>query len=214
MKQFRLKEMTLLSLRDRRSRKVIFSPTRTVIIGTNETGKSCLIKSIYHTFGAEPHKLHPDWLDAQPISVIKFTVDDESFVIFRQEKTFALFDSNDQMIGKYAKVSDVGSKLAELFDFKLELRDHKKKVVTPPPAYLFLPFYMDQDVSWQRNWDSFKSLYLPKNRLDIVNYHTGIRPNQYYQTKNEKFLEARQELSFPKIKSENHDEGQHKTMKI
>jgi hypothetical protein len=185
MKQFKLKEMTLLSLKERRSRKVTFSPTRTVIIGTNETGKSCLIKSIYYTFGAEPHKMHPDWLDAQPISVIRFSVDDEDYVIFRQEKTFALFDNNDDMIGKYIRVSDIGAKLAELFDFKLELRDHQKKVVTPPPAYLFLPFYMDQDVSWQRNWDSFKSLYLPKARLDIINYHTGIRPNQYYQTKNE-----------------------------
>lgn len=185
MKQFKLKEMTLLSLKERRSRKVTFSPTRTVIIGTNETGKSCLIKSIYYTFGAEPHKMHPDWLDAQPISVIRFSVDDEDYVIFRQEKTFALFDNNDDMIGKYIRVSDIGAKLAELFDFQLELRDHQKKVVTPPPAYLFLPFYMDQDVSWQRNWDSFKSLYLPKARLDIINYHTGIRPNQYYQTKNE-----------------------------
>src|ERR1700731_4901932 len=99
MKQFKLEEMTLLSLKERRSRKVTFSPTRTVIIGTNETGKSCLIKSIYYTFGAEPHKMHPDWLDAQPISVIRFSVDEEDYVIFRQEKTFALFDSNDDMIG-------------------------------------------------------------------------------------------------------------------
>jgi hypothetical protein len=89
------------------------------------------------------------------------------------------------MIGKYVKVSEIGAKLAELLDFKLELRDRQKKIVIPPPAYLFLPFYMDQDVSWQRNWDSFKNLYLPKDRLGIVNYHTGIRPNKYYQTKNE-----------------------------
>lgn len=185
MKQFKLKEMTLLSLKEKRSKTVKFSPTRTVIIGGNETGKSCLLKSIYHTFGAEPHKLHPDWLEAQPISLIHFSIDDDEYWIFRQEKAFALFDTNSNLIGKYLKVSELGSELAKLFDFKLELTDRENKIVTPPPAYLFLPFYMDQDNSWHRNWDSFARLYLPKARLDIINYHTGIRPNKYYQAKNE-----------------------------
>ncbi len=185
MKEFKLKELLLISMKERRSKKILFHPERTVIIGGNETGKSVLLKSIYYTFGAEPHKLHPDWLSAEPISIVKFSVDGENLTIFRKEKVFALFDETNLPIGIYSRVSDLGSALADIFGFKLQLPNATGQVVTPPPAYLFLPFYMDQDKSWSANWESFQKLYLPRTRLDVVNYHTGIRPNEYYTAKNE-----------------------------
>lgn len=185
MKEFKLKEILLLSLKEKKSKKVKFHQTRTVIIGGNETGKSVLLKSIYYTFGAEPHKLHPDWVLAEPVSLVKFSVDEEEYFIFRKDKTFALFNNQKEIIGIYRKVSEIGEKLADIFGFKIQLANQEGIAVTPPPAYLFLPFYMDQDSSWQNNWASFQKLYLPNARLDIVNYHTGIRPNKYYTTKNE-----------------------------
>ena len=185
MKEFKLKELLLLSLREKRSRKIVFNSERTVIIGGNETGKSVLLKSIYHTFGAEPHKLHPDWLRAEPIALIKFTVDDIEYSIFRKENIYALFDQKNKCTGIYRRVSDLGAVLGEIFGFKLQLQNANGVAVIPPPAYLFLPFYMDQDRSWTTNWEAFEKLYLPRARLDVVNYHTGIRPNEYYTAKNE-----------------------------
>ncbi|WP_462266477.1 hypothetical protein [Mucilaginibacter sp.] len=185
MKQFKLNEITLLSMKEKRSRKVKFHPNRTVIIGGNDTGKSCLLKSIYYTFGADAHKMHPDWLDAEPISVVNFSLDSEEYYMFRMGKNYALFDSGQDKIGLYNKVSELGEKLAELFSFEIKLPNKEGIAVTPPPAYQFLPFYMDQDISWLKNWEGFTKLYLPKARLDIINYHTGIRPNKYYITKNE-----------------------------
>jgi hypothetical protein len=37
----------------------------TVVLGENDTGKSCLIKSIYSAFGADPAKINPTWVDAK-----------------------------------------------------------------------------------------------------------------------------------------------------
>jgi hypothetical protein len=164
---------------------VIFDQKRTIILGRNSTGKSCLIKSIYQTFGAEPQNLHPNWNDANAISLVHFTIDGENFSIIRSNKIYCLFDSSSIKIEQFNRVSDLGNFLAKLFDFKIQLIDRDGEIVTPPPAYLFLPYYADQDKSWTSNWTSFSKLYLPNAKLDIINYHTGIRPNQYYEAKNE-----------------------------
>lgn len=185
MKEFKLKEMILLSMKERRSRRVSFDQKRTVMIGRNDTGKSVLLKSIYWTLGAEPHKLHSRWLGADPVSLISFTMDNIQYYALRQEKTFGLFDHDRKLLSTFRRISDLSIALADLFGFHLQLRDKKGLIVVPPPAYLYMPFYMDQDASWQNNWNSFKNLYLPSTRTDVANYHTGIRPNEFYTVKNE-----------------------------
>lgn len=185
MKEFKLNEILLLSLKELKAKKVIFDEKRTIILGRNSVGKSCLIKSIYQTFGAEPQNLHPNWQEANVMSLVHFSIDNENFSIIRSNKIYCLFDSNRQKIGQYNKVSQLGNHLAELLDFKIQLTNKEGEIITPPPAYLFLPYYADQDKSWTANWSSFSKLYLPNAKLDIINYHTGIKPNEYYEAKNE-----------------------------
>ena len=180
-----IKQNTSTVIKRTEGKKVIFDQKRTIILGRNSTGKSCLIKSIYQTFGAEPQNLHPNWNDANAISLVHFTIDGENFSIIRSNKIYCLFDSSSIKIEQFNRVSDLGNFLAKLFDFKIQLIDRDGEIVTPPPAYLFLPYYADQDKSWTSNWTSFSKLYLPNAKLDIINYHTGIRPNQYYEAKNE-----------------------------
>src|SRR5690625_7590659 len=59
------------------------------------------------------------------------------------------------------------------------------KLITPPPAYFFLPFYVDQDSGWKKNWSSFAYLtQLKRNwKRDIAYFHTGIKPNEFYEIK-------------------------------
>jgi len=185
MKEFKLNKILLLSLKEQKAKKVIFDPKRTIILGRNSTGKSCLIKSIYQTFGAEPQNIHPNWKEANAISLVHFTIDGENFSIIRSNKVYCLFDSSSVKLEQFNRVSELGNYLAKLFDFKIQLPNKDGEIVTPPPAYLFLPYYADQDKSWTSNWISFSKLYLPNAKLDIINYHTGIRPNQYYEAKNE-----------------------------
>lgn len=183
MKPFYLKEMYLLSLKERKARKVAFDRRRTVIIGKNSTGKSCLVKSIYQTFGAEPHNVHPNWKAAEVISLVCFTVASRDYFIIRAGKAYGVFDAQGALINRFVSVSELAKLLAELFDFKIQLMNREKHLVTPPPAYLFLPYYIDQDQSWTSNWASFDRLYLPAAKSDIANYHLGIKTNAYYETK-------------------------------
>lgn len=185
MKEFKLNKILLLSLKEQKAKKVIFDLKRTIILGRNSTGKSCLIKSLYQTFGAEPQNIHPNWKEANAISLVHFTIDGEKYSIIRSNKIYCLFDSASVKLEQFNRVSELGNYIAKLLDFKILLPNREGEIVTPPPAYLFLPYYADQDKSWTSNWSSFSKLYLPNAKLDIINYHTGIRPNQYYEAKNE-----------------------------
>jgi hypothetical protein len=185
MKEFKLKRMLLLSLKEDKAREVKFNSKRTIILGRNSTGKSCLLKSIYQTFGAEPQNLHPNWRDANVISLIEFSIENETLYILRNGKNYSIFDNKANQLKAFSKVSELSEYFTTLFDFKIQLPNKKGEIVTPPPAYLLLPYYADQDKSWSANWSSFSRLYLPNAKTSIVNYHTGIRPNKYYEAKNE-----------------------------
>lgn len=185
MKEFKLKQIRLLSLKEEKARIIKFNDKRTIILGRNSTGKSCLLKSIYLTFGAEPQKLHPNWKDANVISLVDFLVDSVPYSLLKNGKVYSIFDSGKNIVATFNKVSELSHFFVELFAFKIQLPDKNGNIVTPPPAYLFLPFYADQDKSWASNWASFTKLYLPNAKTIIANYHTGIRPNEFYEAKNE-----------------------------
>jgi len=187
MRKFVLEEMLLMSMREQAAKRIKFHPDTTIIVGANDTGKSSLLKSIYWTFGAQPPDVNEDWKKARVTSLVKFTVDGTRYYILRSENVFGLFDSKQQLIGTYTSVTkQLGPKLAELFDFKITLTNKQGEEIIPPPAYFFLPFYIDQDDSWHENWSSFENLRQLSNwRRPLVEYHTGIRTNEYYTLKAE-----------------------------
>ncbi|MFT6334099.1 MAG: hypothetical protein ACJATI_000831 [Halioglobus sp.] len=194
MKNCILEEIQILSSTERKAKKVILDPRRNLILGTNNTGKSSLIKTIYYTFGAEPQTQYPKWKKLNPVSYVKFNIDGVKYSILRNGKFFALFDAYNNVIDTYESiVSGLGPKLAELFDFKIQLPNRQGQLITPPPAFLFLPYYLDQDTGWTKEWNSFKGMgMIPGKKDPIIKYHIGQRTNEYYIAKNDKDLIVQQ----------------------
>lgn len=56
MKSLRFQKLYLCSELEKSARLVKFDSKTTVVLGENDTGKSCLIKSIYAAFGADAYK--------------------------------------------------------------------------------------------------------------------------------------------------------------
>src|SRR5947209_3891135 len=185
MRNFVLREMMLLSYAQKAARKINFHPETTIILGANDTGKSCLVKSIYRAFGAEPAKTHPSWREALVIAVVRFEIDGIKYSILQDQSFYALFDSRDSLIRTFKSVTnELGPYLSDLLDFKIKLINKQNQAITPPPAYCFLPFYVDQDGGWNRPWSSFRYLnHFSDWKLSLAEYHTGIRPNSYYELK-------------------------------
>jgi hypothetical protein len=182
LKHLIISEILLLSEKEKKARRESFDPTRTIVFGSNETGKSSLLKAIYYAFGAEPAKQHPRWRAAEVKTLVKFTVENSAFMLLRDESYFALFSGNGLFLKSFTRlVDDFAPYLAAMFDFGLVLASRQETPQIPPPAFLFLPFYMDQDASWQNPWNGFDKLAQYAGwKSPLVDYHTGIRDNAYY----------------------------------
>ena len=183
MKSLLLENMLLVSHREKKARKIEFHPELTVIKGENDTGKSSVIKSIQFAFGANPHKRHKKWKDADVSILIRFSIDKVSYSIYRHRDSFTLFDSERNQLGTYSSVThELAPVLAKIFDFNLKLSDRDGIPVTPPPAYLMLPFYIDQDKGWTDSWNSFTNLgQFAYWKQRVTGYHFGIRPDKWYE---------------------------------
>lgn len=185
MKRLRFTELLLLSEPEKAARRVTFHPKATIIKGANDTGKSSILKSIYQTLGAEPPNQHPKWADTKAINSLRFTVDDVAYRMIRLGGRFALFDGSDNLIRTFARVTkQLSPQFARLFNFHLRLLSQSGEEQQAAPAFLFLPFYVDQDQGWTGSWRSFDRLRQFKNyKRDVAYFHTGIRPSEFYVAK-------------------------------
>ncbi|MBB4304137.1 hypothetical protein GGD81_003193 [Rhodobium orientis] len=184
MKNLRFKNVWLLSRKEQTARQEDLSNPKTAILGQNKMGKSCLIKSLYQAFGADPEITHPNWRSANVEICVDFEIDDKPYSMVRKLGHYGIFDGNGSLILSTSKVTrELGPILGEMLGFGLKTTVGRgPEMVTPPPAYCFLPFYADQDKSWTATWTGFANLNAVSNtRRKCAEYHSGQRPNAYYE---------------------------------
>jgi len=187
MPRVKFKNLFLLSQVEKRALHVPLHSQKLLIQGANGFGKSVIMKSVYEALGATPNKIDDRWKTANVSSCLEFEFAGATWFSVKAHGVHSLFDEKgDRLFWGQRLVKDWGPKLAEFFGFKLEMVDKDGDTLTPPPAYLFAPFYIDQDGSWDRTWDSFrKDFYLPESAVTLADYHSGIRPDGYYSAKAE-----------------------------
>jgi len=178
-------ELSVVSFQEQRARRIQLDRATNVLVGPNDTGKSSLLKCLYWAFGAEPSVTHPVWATADVAAMVSFEIDGRAYSILRQRDQYVLRDGEGNVVSRERKVTDgIGPRIAELFDFGLISSDRNGKEFVPPPAFLFLPYYIDQEASWKSNWSGFRRLEQVRgHRKVLAEYHAGIRPNAYYQAK-------------------------------
>jgi hypothetical protein len=143
------------------------------------------MKTIYRTFSPIPPQLHPRWKEAEVRSAIRFTIDDVPYTILHNEGRFSVFDAKGRLaIATRSVTNELAPFMADLFSFRLQLQSKTTDQTQATPAFLFLPFYVDQDISWAKNWASFTRLeQFTRWRRDVAEFHMGVRPNEFYQAK-------------------------------
>lgn len=183
MKRLVFEEIQILSYKEKKAIKIQFNPKKTIIKGANQVGKSSLIKSIYYTLGATPSVLNKNWMEAEPITYLKFKIDERRISVLRYNKSrFAVVNEYDEIMLHDFKSLSVF--LNDIFNFKLLISNRKGVGENPPSPFLFLPFYIDQDKSWNDSWNALSGLQQYSNwKKPVIEYHSGIKGNKYYQTK-------------------------------
>lgn len=180
--QLLIKQLTMLSVPEKSAKTVMFHPQRNLITGENDVGKSSIIKSIYHTLGADVH-FDNIWKKADVISLLEFSYKNQDYKILRSRSNFGLFDGRGNLIKSFGSIiKGLSPHFSKLFNNKLQLKQSQTNQRIPAsPAIQFLPFYIDQDKSWTKSWDSFEGLGVFSSfKRDLINFVTGIRPNEYF----------------------------------
>jgi len=197
VRMLRFSRLCLLSQHERRAFSLNFSSDATVLQAGNGFGKSAVLKSLYDAFGAEPHRIDLPWRSDQVQTLLDFTVDGVSYAILVGRGNYAVFDAHGELQLRTRSVGkELTDYLAKLLDFQLEMLNRQEEAITPPPAYMFAPFYIDQDASWRQPWASFKGFYLNNSSKTLAEYHSGLKPNEYYvaQTRRNMLQVQRREL--------------------
>ena len=183
MKSLRFKKLWLVSEASRAARSIEFNPKMTLLVGKNHTGKSTLVKHIFKTLGCETKGKSDRW-DSLAISVLRFDLNGVDYLAYRRANVYALKNESTGTIKVTTKYSEWSDLLANLFDFRLMLPTHQESLSQATPPFLFLPFYFDQDGSWQKQWNSFEKLsQFSSWAKPLTSYVTGQRPNGYYIAK-------------------------------
>lgn len=188
MKNFRFKNVWLLSEHEKRARTVEFSPKKTLVVGMNHTGKSSLIKSLFIALGATPTGDLDRW-SKDAATLVSFSMDGVDYFVVRQHSNRALFDADGKFLFAATNATDWGKRFASLSGYNLVLTDKNLNSVHGDARTFFLPFYINQDGSWLSSWDTFVGLQQYRQPFQsVLEFFTGVKPAEYYELNAEKII--------------------------
>lgn len=186
MKSIYFKSTHLLSISSKKAFYFEFSPDINIITGENDTGKSSLIKSLYYTLGADI-RIDKRWKNENFIAKVVIHISGHDYAFIRHNKRISIFNLDDcqKHLVTSSSRTDIARVVKGIFDFNLELVVKTTSTQTQAlPAALYLPFYIDQDNGWAKVLNSFDGLGMYIDwQNNILHYHTGIKPKEYYKLK-------------------------------
>lgn len=192
MHRFRFHNIWLLSVREKKARHVRFHQRKNLIRGRNHMGKTTLIRSLFETLGATPQGTLESW-DANSVALLEFSVDGQHFFVLHQHGRRALFNSERQLVATTEKFAEWTRVFCEVTSFNLVFSGKSESdVVSADAACFFLPFYVNQDGSWQSEWNTFTGLKrFTAPWTAILEYFTGVCPPAYYEARAKKGQQSR-----------------------
>lgn len=196
MKNFRFKNIWLLSENEQRAKTVSFSPKKTLLVGMNHTGKSSLIKSLFIALGAYPAGALDRW-SKDAAALVEFTLDGIAYHVVQHHNHRALFSAGGRLEFASANATDWGRSFSELIGFNLVLTDKQMKSVTGDARTFFLPFYINQDGSWLSDWSTFVNLQQYNKVVEsVLEYFTGVKPPEYYELNSQRLVRLKELAEF------------------
>ncbi|WP_233960867.1 hypothetical protein [Pectobacterium versatile] len=182
MRSLTFQRLVLISDSKRLANQFTFPKRLNLITGEdNSIGKSTLAKSLLWSLGCDPI-VDEEWKSNDIKSILYFTINNKEYFSCRGSHSIIL-GSIDGEAKRYTHITgDYSKDLSDLVNFKMKLPNRSDgKLETPPPAYYFLPFYIDQIKSWSSPWDSFENLGQYANwKNQLIKYFTGyLNPKHF-----------------------------------
>lgn len=172
------KSILIADVQKHTARFISFEKGLNVITSSeNHVGKSSVIKSLYDTLGAEVH-FDARWDKDTKLTAVIIDVDGIEYRVVRFIKKIAVLKGTELVLLSDSVTRQLAPKLAEIFDFSVYLAEKRayKKVVQAPPAFTFMPYYIDQDKGWNELYDSFERMdqFAKPERAKSLYFHLGL----------------------------------------
>lgn len=176
--------ITMVDLTNKEAKRISFSPKKNLLTSTrNHLGKSVIMKSIYYTLGAEVYYPNPI-KRLNLLTYIDFSLNAHLYRVARLKNTFVLY-CDGVFDGCYQSVGDFEERLCEIFDLEIDLvsKDRDGTIIKCPPAFYYMPYYVDQENGWAVNSSSFDKMAqfdLPQRKNSYF-FHLGVLDNSYVE---------------------------------
>lgn len=180
MKRIRFKEIALMSYSGT-ARRINLDNDLVIVAGGNESGKSSILKTLYHTLGATVYPFAHRWDDANVISLLKFTIDDVNYKAVRLANDVYVFNPDGTLRFQESDGYRISLKFNELLGIPPFFKDAAGVDITLPVGCLFMPFYIDQDHGWDQPWNSLLRLMGQKHNTMML--FVGAINEDYYSYK-------------------------------
>lgn len=152
----------------------------------NYVGKSTLLKSLYHTLGADA--LFDDskgWeKDCKYYYILNFNINEHNYNILRHDNYFAIYDYKNNIIFSTSNREHLSNFYSRFFNMNVYLKSNihedEHKYILALPAAMFCLSFLDQKKISGCKFDSFDHLnqYFDFS-LDIIFSHLGINDNEF-----------------------------------
>lgn len=181
-----IEKLYIFSTENKTAKIVEFSKGKNIVtssqIDGNNKGKSVILKSIYHTLGADC-KFDPKWNEKEKTYILKTSVNGNIMYFYRHDRLFRIMNEKEEIIFQTITRTKLAEYLENIFKFAVKLpnkEDNNLEIV--PPAYNYLLNYIDQDGMNCTNFSSFNNLAQYSNyKENVLYYHTGVFNEDYYK---------------------------------
>ena len=176
----------LFSIKEKRAKYVSFSDGINIISSSKDNGtkrgKSVIMKSIYHTLGADC-MFEDKWNINDKVSILDFSVDKKDYYVLRYQRLFKIYRKDNLcLLFRTNSRPELVDFFGELFKFTVML--HNKisgEIEITPPAYNYILNFIDQDGMDGSKFLSFASLQQYSDYKDkVLYYHFGVYNEEYY----------------------------------
>lgn len=195
------RELFVFSPSEKKAKKVVFMDGINIITSSQEDGtdrgKSVIMRSLYHTMGAEGC-FEKNWEGKNKVYVLKMDIDGIEYYIYRSAELFKFFSKDKKVLFTSVSSRELSEKLKRYTNFAVQLPNRSERLEVTPPAYNYLPFYLDQDHYEGNNYAAFKNLgQYAGFRENVLFYHLGVYNEEYFQ-----LVHSRDEIKERKAKNE------------